>query len=211
MSKLTVSQFAKSLTPPVSRQRINELCNRGDLVRADGFVDTENPKNARWLKFREEAPDPTRPSGRWGPRPDHDTASDLTDGEGMTEEEATSALADMLKKIDIRSIAYHDVQKVQKIEQALKTRIEREHKRGDLIDRVLIKSVFAQLYQVDSQQLRMLGARLAPDVSGILGIDDPTLVLMVEARIEGEVLKALTHIKRIINEFLESIGTNGIE
>lgn len=204
MPKLTVRDFAAFITPPISRQRINDLCKNKILVRVNKLIDTDDPVNAAWIAHRLEAPPPLlmkkNTQGGWEPRGTDAPTGDTSDVDENFD--ATDALAELLRKSDIRAISFNEVNKVQKIEAALKTRVEREHKRGDLIDRNLVRTVFARMYQIDAQELKMLGARLAPDVSGLLGIDDPVLVLMVEQRIEGEVMKSLNHIKRVINDFL---------
>lgn len=198
MAKMTVAAFAASLTPPVSRQRVNDFCKRGTLVREKRLIDTDHPTNAKWLEERKTAPDPPKPPGRW--------LTPTTD-----EEELTDALSVLLATQDIRTLDHGTVQKVQRIESALKTRVDRQNKRGELIDRSLVQMVLGKIYQVDVQQFRMLGAKLSPDLCGLMGVDDPVIQLMVEQRIEGEILKSLEHIKRIINEFLTMCKVGGIE
>ena len=205
MAKLKVTAFAASLNPPVTRQRINDLCNRGDLLREGMYIDTEHPKNASWLEARKGCPAPPKPPGRWGgvaqpTKPQEEPV--------FTDESASDALTRLLTASNIQNMNLADVQKVRTIESALKTRVEREHKRRDLIERVLVRTVFGRLYQIDTQELRTIGSKLAAEIAGKLGVDDPAVILDVEQRIDGEILKSLAHIKRVLNDFLASIGSD---
>jgi hypothetical protein len=207
MPKLSVPEFAASLNPPITRQRINELCNRGDLVREKRKIDTDHPHNARWLAFRKECPPPPTPVGRWGAK----APRQGLDVQTIDEEQITDMLLRIVEAQDIRSVSYAEVQKIQKIETALKARVEREHKRRDLIERTLVRTVFGKIYQIESNEIKTLGGKLAPEVSGLLGIEDPVMTLMVESRIEGELLKSLAHIKRVINDMLLNIDAAVLE
>jgi hypothetical protein len=123
----------------------------------------------------------------------------------LQEIDAEEVLA-RLSSLDIRQLTPADVGKVARLESALKTRVEREHKRGLLIERSTVQTVFGRLHTIDVNELRTLGAKLAPDVAGLLGVDDPEKLLQVEKRIDDEVLKSLAHIKRVLNDFLKRAG-----
>jgi hypothetical protein len=113
--------------------------------------------------------------------------------------------------LDVRRFKKIDIDKLKNLEGLLKIRVERQHKRRELIERSLVQSVFGKLYMIDSNELRVLGARLAPDVAGLLGVDDAEKVLAVEQRIDGEVLKILAHIQRVLHEALLAWGaTDGL-
>jgi hypothetical protein len=229
---LSVMQFAAAQTPPISRQRVNELCNRGDLVRDDaGKISLVHPVNAAWLSARQGCPPPTTPPGRWAgegrraaqperpPRPvvqqpvyaAQPGYAAPTGDDPLDEETITDALAQLLSFTDIRTMPLADVQKARQIEVALKTRVERQHKRRELIERSLVRTVFGRLYTIDAQELRTLGGKLSPEVAGLFGIEDPALILAVEQRIDGEILKSLAHIRRVINDFLTGVGSEVIE
>jgi hypothetical protein len=224
--KLSVAQFADAQEPKITRQRVNELVVRGDLIRGDDRkIDVTHPVNSAWLASRKGCPPPTTPPGRWAkpaapaaptPRPaGHVPTAAVPPPPASAEtyindENATDALTRLLSATNIQTMTLADVQKVRQIETALKTRVEREHKRRDLIERSLVRTVFGRIYQVESQEMKTLGGKLAPDVAGLMGIDDPTIQLMVEQRIDGEILKSLAHVKRIINDFLTNMDTGVI-
>jgi len=172
----------------ISRQAVYALMRKGHLYAAGpGKIDDADPRNASWFaKRRKETPAP------------------VAAVEDIDELDGTEALTRLLNASNIQSMSYADVQKVQKIESALKTRVERQQKRGELIERTIVKTLFGKIYQVDVQELRTLGSKIAPEVAGLMGIDDPSMILMVEQRIDGEILKSLAHIKHIIDEFLNS-------
>jgi hypothetical protein len=120
------------------------------------------------------------------------------------------AVLEAISQMDMSMLTGADVQKVARLESALKTRVEREAKRGQLIERKLVQTVFGRLYQIDSNQLKTLGAKLAPDIAGEMGIEDTGSLLRIEQKIDEEVSKMLAHIKRLIDDFLVGIGGEAV-
>jgi hypothetical protein len=104
---------------------------------------------------------------------------------------------------------YWDIRKTK--ESALKVEVERNKARGVLIKRDLVQRVFAKLYTIDSNELKPLGDKLAPEIAAIFESDDPKLILKVNKKIEKEIFRSLGHIKRLMNDFLIKIGTEGIK
>jgi hypothetical protein len=219
--KFSVAEFGKYLNPPLTRMRVNQLVTKGELFRGDDRkIDTAHPTNAAWIDSRKytaampksggRKPAGDKPPGNKPPRdispPPLVIASQLTD-----EAEINDVLTRLVNARDIRTMSMVDVQKIHRIETALKVRVEREHKRRELIERSLVRTVFGKLWQVDTNELRTLGGKLAPDLAGLMGIDDPVISLMIEQRIDGEILKSLNHIKRIIDDFLVSVGSEAVE
>ena len=103
---------------------------------------------------------------------------------------------------------YWDIRKTK--ESALKVEVERNKARGVLIKRDLVQRVFAKLYTIDSNELKPLGDKLAPEIAAIFESDDPKLILKVNRKIEKEIFRSLGHIKRLMNDFLIKIGTEEI-
>lgn len=231
---ISAPKFAASLEHPITKQRIYQLIERGDLVMTGKKIDTEHPVNAAWLAARQSAPPPPKGGGRWpagsthnercgpgsnllppGPRdpskpptpPRHQIPVDPSDPltGGLDAEEVLAHMS----TLDIRRFNKVDIDKLKNLEGMLKIRVERQHKRRELIERSLVQTVFGRLYQIDSNELRVLGARLAPDVAGLLGVDDPEKVLAVEQRIDAEVLKVLAHIQRLLHDYLTAWGAEG--
>jgi len=209
MPKLTVKEFATNfIKPAISRQAIQSLVQRGYLNRVDGKIDTEDPKNAEWIAARQGQPlHPCAVNARTVaaikrgeiPPPSDDT-------EGFDAEAVLSAAADL----DFKKLTKSDIDKLHKLEGLLKIRVEREAKRGELIDRTLVRTVFGKLYQIDSNELRTLGGKLSADIAGIFGVEDVELMLKVEQKIDTEVVRILAHIKRLMDDFLVKQGTEVI-
>jgi hypothetical protein len=113
---------------------------------------------------------------------------------------------DAISRMDLTALPSAAVQKVARLESAFKTRVERETKQGLLIERRLVSTVFARLYQIDTNELRTIGAKVAPDVAAELGVEDPATQLRIEKRIDDEILKVMAHSKRLMDDFLVTVG-----
>lgn len=157
------------------------------------------PKRQR--KVRQQAP-PVISASVSRPRKPEVHSGTVVDAEAILSQLATT---------DVRALHPQDVAKVARLESAMKTRVEREHKRGVLIERDTVRTVFARLYSIDSNELQTLGSRLAPAVCGRLGVEDPASVLSVEQMIDEHVFKVLAHIKRVFNDYLVSAGGQPVQ
>lgn len=104
---------------------------------------------------------------------------------------------------------YWDIEKQK--ESALKSKQERERSRGILIKRDMVRRVFAKIYTIDSNELKPLGDKLAPEIAAIFESDDAKLILKTKQKLEKEIFRSLKHIKRLINDFLKSLEAEPIE
>lgn len=206
---LSIAQMAPWLEPPLSGQAIRNAVELQKMNKDGKYIHTADARNFQWIKDREGI-DPTQHKGRprgqtqparqaVAPPPamdygDHDDQLDLQE------------ILNAIEHMDLRKLSNSAVQKIRGMEAALKVRVEREMKRGQLIDRTLVTTVFSRLYQIDSNELRTLGAKLSPELCGKLGIEEPGAQLEVEKMIDNEVLKVLAHIKRLIDKFLGDIA-----
>lgn len=210
----------------ISVMQANNYCKDGRLFRyPDGpsksKIPTDDAKNLEWLLNRDgfeknELQSPGRPTKQpaapkaprapAAPRNKYVIEGDDEPVVYPCDVLDTELLLDALHNLDFSQISAQAVQKVARIETALKTRADREAKRGLLIERVLVSTVFARLYQVDTNELRTIGAKVAPDVAAELGVEDPETILKIEKRIDDEVLKVLSHIKRLMDDFLVGVG-----
>ena len=91
---------------------------------------------------------------------------------------------------------------------AEKTEMEVKIKMKDLISRELVSRAFRKLYTIDSTEWRGLGPRVAPDIMALCEMEDPTKEVEISDRIEREVFRTLSHIKRVINEFLAEVESD---
>lgn len=204
--KFSVAAFGDWLDPKITRQRVNQLVNRGDLLRgADKKIDTEHPVNAAWLKSREgieHQPKPTntkRAAGAAPPPPPPPASLDSLED-----------VLDNLQNLDFDKLTKASVDKIKAIESAMKTRVEREEKRKLLINRSLVRSVFSRLYQIEVNETQQLGAAIASEIAGMLGEEDPEKVLLVEKAISDKVMRTRQHIKRVMNDALVAWGGEGL-
>lgn len=208
---LTPPKFAALLIPPVTKGRVYQWIERGDIIRENGHIDTENPVNKAWLSTYPHDPQP-KPAN---------TRSTLVSGIPMKKQkhpdaeptlpdiEETHDAEELLAQVasfDLRKLNKATIDKIRVLEVALKTRVEREQRRGNLIDRSLVQVIFGKLYQIDTNEFRTMGAVLAPEVAGMLGVEDPEKVLKVEQMIDDEVIKILGHVHRLLNDALVKWG-----
>lgn len=196
---VSTSEFAAMLNPPVTRQAVHYWLKNGELVRDDNDkkIDLTHPVNVAWLQSRAENPPPPKPPNTKNPA--------LLSGKKFNEDETDVDVEHLLAQIadlDIRTMPKAVLDKIKTLEMALKTRVDRQNKRGELIDRALVRTLFGKLYQIDSNNWRTLGANLAPEIAGALGVEDPALVLQVEQMIDDRVLRTLGFVKRTVQDTL---------
>ena len=97
-----------------------------------------------------------------------------------------------------------DIEKAKSYEQTLKIKQERQAKRGDLIERKVVATVFARMYSVEENELKSMEDKLTPASCGVFGVgDDSPEALKVRKLMNKEIAQALRHIKRIVGAFLE--------
>lgn len=205
---LSCEKFGQSLNPPLTKQRIYQLLARGDLIKENKKINTDNPTNAAWLAGypHHTQPKPVNYAGSVAaggipvapvaPRPPA----------APTEELDAEALLEQVANLDLRTMTKASIDKIRVLETALKTRVERQQRMGLLIERKLVSVTFGKLYQIDTNELRPIGAALSPEIAGVLGVDDPEKILQVEQIIDSKVMKVLAHIQRLMNDFLVRVG-----
>lgn len=196
---------------------VNKACLAGHLLRADAKIRTDEPVNMAWLLDRGGQPPrdlsspgrPRKPESELAPRTVRlpPVMPPATGEEYVNDTLTLDLVLDALNTHDFSKLPGPAVQKMQRLEAALKTRVDREAKRGGLIDRNLVSVVFAKRYQIDTNQLRPLAAKVAPDLAAELGVEDPETVLKIEKRLDDEISRILTHVKRLMDDFLKGIGT----
>jgi hypothetical protein len=207
MPLLNAPQLAASLKPPITKQRIYQLRDSGHLVLTGKKFDTDHPINASWLAGYPYAVQPKPASTR------HCTTATPgvtivppPESEGGDAEE----LLEQVANLDFAKLTKAQIDKIKSLESALKIRVERQHKRRELIERSLVQAVFGRLYQLDANQWKTLSAKLAPTVAGVAGVDDPEKILAIEQCIDDEVCKVLAHLKRLLNDALVGWGAVGV-
>jgi hypothetical protein len=90
-------------------------------------------------------------------------------------------------------------------ERALKLQIENERKRGLLLERDLVASVFGKVYAAHRSIFLNMGPSLAGIIAAKTGIKKTEIKIGIEEVITGECYQALATIKREIDDFLKKI------
>ena len=110
----------------------------------------------------------------------------------------------------LANIPKAELDKWHKYEQALKVQADREYTRGELIERKTVQQVFSKIYSIDKAEFCTMGAKLSPDIAAIMEVSDPAIVLRITERIDRETYKVLSHIQRLVNDYLVSIGGENV-
>ena len=69
-----------------------------------------------------------------------------------------------------------------------------------------MKRVFAKLYAVGTAELHPLGEKIGADLAAKFGQDDSEAKLWVKQTVDRHIFNALQHIKRLMDDFLKSVG-----
>jgi hypothetical protein len=203
---LSCEEFGRSLKPPLTKQRIYQLLGRGDLIKEAKKINTDNPTNAAWLAGYPHHSQP-KPVNYAGSVAAGGTPVQVVPRPVATPEEIDAeALLEQVANLDLRTLSKAIIDKIRVLETALKIRVERQQRMGLLIERKLVSVTFGKLYQIDTNELRPIGAALSPEIAGVLGVDDPEKILQVEQIIDAKVMKVLAHIQRLMNDFLVRVG-----
>jgi hypothetical protein len=130
--------------------------------------------------------------------------SDMTEYEQM----------EMYDQIDLNGpshlISKVDADRLKTIEMAREKQIKREQLRGELVNRDFVARTLGMIYKIDTGQLRPLGDTLAPELAAICGVEDEEIERLMAEFIEKKIFESLEHIKRLINDALEKIGSEEI-
>lgn len=110
---------------------------------------------------------------------------------------------DDINEKNILSIQSDYLKKLAELEKAKTSKQKREEALGLLIKRTTVRTVFAKLHTIDTNQWKTLEDRISPGISGIFGFEEgcPEEV-EVRKIITNETSKTLRHVKRLLDEFL---------
>ena len=210
---LTQSKFAAYCG--VSRVAINKLLKKGALVaRPDRKLDTENIINQDYiLKHRKEPPpfdsaQPQKPKKNKKSKINKKTkAPNYIPMEAMPPEDGNSnpgSSRDLYKEILEKSVL--ETHKV--LAQVRQLQVKTAKERGELIDRELIKKVFAKLYMIDTGELKTFGAKVSPEIASILGVSGNDDILKVKECIDSKMHTILKHVQRVYADALKEMEKN---
>jgi hypothetical protein len=102
------------------------------------------------------------------------------------------------------------IKKIKEFEQGAKAKQDRLVKRGELIERKVVKQVFAKIHTVDTNQWKTLEDKIVPMLCGIFDAQDggPESI-RARKLISDEVTKILRYNKRLIDEFFDNQEVDG--
>ena len=195
----------------VSRAAVSIALSKGRITaERNGSMNPKRQENAEYLKTskrqrRQRSPGPggkkraikkQKPTASThGRKKRAVSGADSTQGRGPLEIDGETYGMAELRKL---------VAQADKEEQGISIR------RGELVERADVHRVFAHLYAVHSSQLKTLADKLGPDVAAAFKLTDADTPRIQEI-MSMEMLRALSQIKREMNDYLESIGNGGLE
>ena len=224
MGAVSKAKFAE--VNNVSRAAVTQACNKGILeVTKGGRINPAHPKNLAWAKNaqtnsehrkrigakkskkqkqREEADRLERIKKKLEAMNDGDVSK--MDDYRLPEQDEIRTAEQIMLPMHVDDVTKETADRIKTIQQIKKLEQELAVKRGELVPRKQVQKIFAKLYQIDVNEFRQLGDKLAPDCAAICGIDDAGKIMKVGARIEKEVFKTLQHIKRVLDDYLVKMG-----
>lgn len=119
-----------------------------------------------------------------------------------------------ITQISVRDLIHYekkDLEKLKLYEQTRKENLVVREKEGELVKRSLVARVFGQQYSVLKEQVGTLEDKVTKDICAIFGeTEDCDNSVKVREKINIETGKALTHFKRILNDYLDAVASEKI-
>ena len=111
---------------------------------------------------------------------------------------------------DMNLLPRADLDRLKIIEAIEASRVKKDKDRDNLIPRDLVRHIFSKIYSIDVNEFKNLGMNLAPAIAAITENDSPEVTTKINELIDKELHSILSHIKRIINDFLIKIESKKI-
>jgi len=190
----------------ISRQAVSSAVKRGTILAGALGIDPDIPQNRAYIESalqrkrggkyqdaippakKKPKPHAKRPGGN-GPGKINNNNSDLSHPELLSRT---------------------DAERLKVVEQILNYQIKTQKERQELVERALVKRVWAKLYAVDTAELHPLGEKVAADVAALCKVDNSETTLAIKKIIDRHIFKALQHSKRLMNDFLKKVGEEEI-
>lgn len=187
----------------ISRQAVYQLIRDGKLVQTTkGKLDVNNPTNKEYLSNKKH--------GIKKP----ETKAIKADKAKPEDKKPSTNQDDQPKDYnpeDLNTISHTSANKLKTIEGIRKIQIANDTARLELVSRDSVKMILSKLYQIDVNQWRTLGPNLSPEIAAIVGTDDNETMLKISDAIDKEAFTILKQVKRILNDFLKDIKSDGIK
>lgn len=183
-----------------TRMTISKKVKAGYVILTDDkMVDTENPVNLEFEKYIRDRKKRGFDKGRTGrpigistPKivPRVDFSQDLAYPEKAEDLiRHPKSFADQLKVIE----AWED------------KRLSNAERRGELIDRALVKKFISRLYAIDTNEFLAAKDKIANIIAGLCGVTDDGKISEIGMAVHAELYKTLSHIKRLTDDFLKGL------
>lgn len=205
MSLINKASFAKQLN--ITRASVTNNAVKGRIkVNEEGLIDPEDPVNLEfidYIKIRKDSeldkkrtgrPKGTKSKPRSRPNPAPIQRVDFSNGNGYP-----TKAEELIKHPKI----FADHLKV--VEAWEQKRLENARKRGELIDRDLVQRFISKTYAIDTNEFLASSGKIANLVAGICGVNDDGKILEIENAIQAELYKTLSHIKRLMDDYLSEL------
>lgn len=108
------------------------------------------------------------------------------------------------------SLSRSDVERLKVVEQTNALIIKNEKDRNQLIARQTVQRVISKHFTIEFNQLRSMPANITPELAALCKVDDTLTLLHMEKLLDEEIFSVLKSIKKLLHEFLEGIGTDGL-
>lgn len=114
-------------------------------------------------------------------------------------------------QVNLSAISRTAGEKLLILEKVKSLQIKTERERGDLVSKILITQFIGKLYTIDTNELQILGNKIAPEIAAICGVDNNRIITKVAEKLDKEIFKCLQHIKRLMNDYLTKIKSENIK
>jgi hypothetical protein len=81
-----------------------------------------------------------------------------------------------------------------------------KEKRQELISRELVSIIFSRMHSIDTTELLQLPAKISPEITAIIGVDDPAIQIKIEKLIENELYKVLDRCKKTLTREMKKVA-----
>lgn len=223
MAFLTKSAFAKHAG--VSRQRISVMCKEGHLtVRPDGKLDTEDRTNKNYLekteraygyKYTDKKGDAKQNKNKKNlpveKNKSNNSEKSIMEKNREVPEESDENILEGIPD-DLKLMTKHDLDRMKAAMKVMQDKLKHQKERGDLIDRMLIRKAFNELYQVDSEQFLQSSSVIAPRIcQDIFETNDPEKLTKVSEMLDSDFYKIQNHIRRVFDKHLSIMEVEPIQ
>lgn len=187
----------------ITKQAVSLAEKSKKLTRVQGQFDLHAPETVEYINLRS----PYRPAQQEIIRKQEEEDKidkAVTRAKKKKKQERERPNEDILESM--ADLDRNDLEKQKIIEQVLNYRVKTQQQRNELIERALVKRVWAKLYAIDTSELHPLGEKISSDIAALCKIEDSEVTFKIKNIIDSHVFKAIGHSKRLMDDFLKKVG-----